>query len=353
MNDAPGGGPPGERGGGILVWLGGAAAVVVIAVLVTLAASFLLGDGGDGAGDADGAPELRARTTVRDAPSTAARVLGQLDAGTPVRLVGRSADATWLVIEAAAGGAGSGGGQPTVGWVPRAAVTGGDLEALPLVEDGSTASTPTPTADRAETEPNPDAPDLVLVRATSQDNVLTVTVANRGSADIGGPVEVAVAGGNTHRVDIGGKPLRPGDEVTVELPGEYVQLRAFVTLTVRGPDGSDEAEENNELSLVVAPDRANDLEIVDASPGDGTGMVVRVRNNSPIPLTGTVTIVVRDDRGAGPRLARETLPLDLAAQDVAAYTLDTLPQVDLTRAQVLLSTEAIADANSSNDVYPR
>ena len=332
--------PNRDSGGSAMLWLGGGAGLIVAAVLVTLAARFMLGDDADDAAE----PILPAATTIYETPDADAAVVGRFPAGTAVRVVGRSPDATWLVVQALPP-------ETLVGWVRRADVADpGDIEALTLIDDGSAAEQDAATDEAPP--PTPDHPDLVIVSAASGGNVLTVTVANHGDADIGGPITVAVGDGEPHRIDVG-KPLRPGDELPVTLDGEYVQLRAFVTITVQGPDGSGEPTDNNTHSTIVEPDQPNDIEILEVDGGDGTPLRVGVRNNSPIPLVGDVTIVVRDDRGSGPRLGRLEGSLNLAPQAVRHYTFSDLTEVDLTRVLVLLSTGAISDASALNDAFPR
>lgn len=351
--DQPRGGPSGGDSSPLLRWLGGGAALIVAAVLITFAAGLvLLGDDGGDSGTPSATRDtttLVGATTVRDAPGSGAATVATLPGETPVRIVGRSHDSVWLVVQALPP-------DTTVGWVARTAVAHpGDLRAFAIIgedTDSADGAGGSDTDADAAAESSPDQPDLVIAGAVTHDNLLSVTVANIGAADIGGPIEVAVAGSEPHRVDVG-KPLRPNDELTVVLEGEYVQLRAFVTLTVSGPAGSQEPTDNNSRALIIEPDAPNDLEIFDVSGGDGAPLVVHVRNNSPIPLTGELTIAVRDDHGAGARLARIDAPLALDRQAVHRYPIEALTDVDLTRVQVLLSTGAIADASALNDVYPR
>ena len=58
-----------------------------------------------------------------------------------------------------------------------------------------------------------------------------------GDADVGGLISIVVDNGEPTRVDVGGKPLRPGDVLEAELTDEYVQRRATVTIEVFGAAG--------------------------------------------------------------------------------------------------------------------
>src|SRR5690606_4778997 len=215
----------------------------------------------------------------------------------PMRIVGRSRDSGWLVV-------GPSDRSDVTGWVPADAVDGvEDLATLAVIEGlAGAATTPGPTTTPAGAESpaptfTPDLPDLIVASIESRENRLTVVVRNEGIADVTAPMFVRINERAPQLIDIKpGEPLRPGDSVEMVRMEDYVQRRATVRATVfTDPPIDEEAAENNTLEEVVAPDLPNDLEIVDARL-DGTALwlVVTLRNNSPIPIQGPVTLRVRE-----------------------------------------------------------
>lgn len=102
-----------------------------------------------------GARVATALLNLRSAPTTAAALLNRLPQGTPVTLIGRSADGLWLRIRVAEG---------QEGWVFASYIeTAQDLNALPLVDTTTTAS-----AAPAAPQGSPDAaPTFFTLGATA------------------------------------------------------------------------------------------------------------------------------------------------------------------------------------------
>lgn len=304
-------------------------------------------------------PHTARAIEVLDAPGSGGRQRGTLEAGTPLRVEGRSADRAWLAI-AALSDDGSESSSMVTGWVPAGAVSGvGNIDSLEVV--GARAyrlSVETPTApprSEATPTPPPDLPDLVVREVFARENQLVVVVANEGSgnAAASGVIEVSVNGGPFRRVDTG-KALRPGDELERVVAGEYVQLRSRVTVTLRAWGLIEEDTDNNTFESDVAPDTFNDIEVsgVGIDP-DGSHVVVEVRNNSPIPLTGNVTLAVRESGPGGALLFSAEFLLEVAAGGTSRYDLRELTGVDDGSVSVTVSTDAISDAHSANNTYPR
>jgi hypothetical protein len=239
------------------------------------------------------------------------------------------------------------------GGAPDAAVT-------PAPSLTSVASTPTRTATESTATTiagaptlTPDHPDLVVAGIGSRDNQLVVTVMNDGNADIAGPFTIQLNGRVEHVVDTG-KELRPGDILEAAIPEEYVQRRGLVTAAVSGPEGAvEERTDNNELTIVVEPDVPNDLELEGIALHAESGyLVATVRNLSLIPVVGTLTLVVRGINP--PTLLRQLdAPLDLAPDASQAYDFPSLVGIDLSTIRVILSTDAITDSDTANNVLPR
>ena len=346
---------PGRRAA--LVWAGGAAIVAGTAAVTAILIATLFRDGfrdGDATIEALLTPTVSGAVTLRAFPSEQADAVAQLKDGVPVTLVGRTEDSNWLVLSIPARG--------VVGWAPAGAVqNAGDVSALPLV-DGADEAQPLPASTPAAGAPTqtPDYPDLVIEAVFSRENRLVVLIANEGNADVGGAIYVVVNGGEPVRVDVGGKPLRPGDMLEIVLDEEYVQRRATAAVEVRTADGVPEEDTgNNRFQTVVTPDVANDLEILSVELDTENALfTITLRNNSIIPLVGVVTIAVRRIAPSSSLIGRFTASLDVPAGGTQTYeqrfelTSDSAP-VDLTGVQVILSTEAINDASAGNNVFPR
>lgn len=327
-----------HREGSVLRWMGAGVAFVVVAVLVVIAALVVFRRADSGTAS----PTIRERTMLRATASNDGTPIATLEPGTVIRLIGRSADERWLVVQLPNADA-------RVGWVAASAVGHpGDVHGLTVVDTGGLNAGGTPATG------GPDRPDLIVRALSSRQNELWVTVANVGTVDAGGPIEVSVGDGKRHRVDVG-KPLRPGEQIEARLPGEYLQFRAQVDVTVFGPpDMTEQDTTNNKREFTVAPDQPNDLEILRMvnAPGDGH-LSVTVRNNSPIPLVGSFTVTIRQSGAGGQALSTQSHALDLPPQGAVDVPFADLTNQDLTKIQALLSTDAIVDASQTNNVYPR
>ena len=222
----------------------------------------------------------------------------------------------------------------------------------------SPAASPSPTPTQ-EARPTPDPsrtdyPDLVVREVYSRLNQLVVVVANAGNADADGVIEVSVDGGRPHPIDTG-KALRPGDFLEYPLEGEYVQRRGQVVVTVRPTASIVERNAGNNVFVgVVTPDAPNDLAVIDiAYGGSGPHLIATIRNRSPIPLTGEVTIAIRELEAQDELLLRETRELDVERGATQAFEFPAITTPPLGSVQVIISTDAINDADASNNLLPR
>lgn len=342
-----------------------------VAAALTGVAAVVLFDGGrvdaptapadlaEPASPAASTPQAARATEVLDAPGSGGRQRGTLEAGTPLRIEGRSADGAWIAIAAPSADGGESSSMVT-GWVPTDAVSGvGEIGALTVVGARAyrlPAETPTAATgpDATPTLP-PDPPDLVVREVFARENHLVVVVANEGSgdADADGVIEVSVNGGCFVRVDTG-KTLRPGEEIERVVEGQYVQRRSRVAVTLRAWGIIEGRTDNNTFESEIAPDTFNDIEVlsVGIDPDDGQ-VVVEVRNNSPIPLAGVVTLTVRGSGLGGPTLFSADLTLEVAAGGTTRYDLRELTGIEADSLSVTVMTDAINDADSANNTYPR
>ena len=302
---------------------------------------------------AETGPEAARATPALDAPGSGGRSRGELAAGTPLRIEGRSADGEWLAVSAA--NEGSSDSSPLAGWVPVDAVAGaGGVEALPVLDARAFRLAVASPAEDARPTP-PDRPDLVVRDVFARNNRLVVVVANEGSGDASpdGVIEASVDGGRFVRIDTG-KALRPGDVLEAAVEGAYVQRRSSVSITLRVWGVIEADTGNNTFDAEVAPDTFNDIEVLGIGRDAESGrIVVEVRNNSPIPLAGTVTLEVKDSTPGGPPILAEVFPLDVESGATSRYDLPALVDADPGSISVTASTDAINDADSANNTYPR
>ncbi|MDA0364784.1 MAG: hypothetical protein O3B31_01450 [Chloroflexi bacterium] len=339
-----------------MVWAGAAAIVLAIAAAIAVGAFFLFRYDVN-APIADIAqpdrPTLLRDATLRAGPAAGDAVLDRLSAGMLVTLIGRSTDGRWLVVTPV--------DEPErVGWLPADAVGGtGDTSNLTVVAAGgsptSGAAAPAGTPSSGPTF-TPDLPDLALEAVSARDNRLVVSIANLGAGDVTARVLVSVNGAAPQVVGAKpGEPLRAGGRIEWVLSLEYVQRRAVALVTVTtDPPITEETLANNRLEAIVAPDLPNDIEIVDARnvPPDQHLQAV-IRNNSPIPIVGPVTLTVRSTDGTSALLGRRDVALNLAAGGTMTVDFSVIVNADFTRVQLLLVTESINDAVALNDVFPR
>lgn len=294
------------------------------------------------------APALSLRRAIElragAAPDTA--IVTRLAAGTGVHVLGRSIDATWLVV-------GLTGAPDVVGWVPADAVEGvRDANRLVVIADARTV-TAAPNAGAAQPR---DLPDLRIEAASSRNNRLIAVIINDGPGDLPTPILLAVNDGAPVRIETkAGEPLRAKERVEVTVPGEYVQLRARVSLHVQTEPASREANTaNNGWNGIIEPDRPNNLGIAQAvAVGPERRLVVTVQNDSPIPIRGTLTVTVRERLPSTTLLGRDVREAMLEAGRTLDIPFPDIRDVDLTRIAVRLSSDAIHDAVLADDSYPR
>ena len=295
----------------------------------------------------------------RDAGDPRPRTRRSLGGGSPLT---RWAAAAAIVIASAAATAGTlgllfGGGDEAA---PTTTATAPISGAAPI---GAGAAAPGTPASQAAPTLTPDLPDLSLDAVFSRDNQLVVVIANRGAGTFEGELLVTVDGSSPHRLDPGA-PLQPGAVIERPVEGEYVQRRASVTVEIEPATPLlEESLENNRRTVTVTPDQPNDLVLTEAAVDEsGTQLRATVRNDSPIPVVGVVTVAVRRTTPRNELLGRTLAAIELApsAETTVEVALTAPgggppdPPPTLGELLVILSaTEVIQDANPLNDVLPR
>ena len=298
-----------------------------------------------GSAPPDEGPRLLRPVELRSGPASNVAIVTRLAETDAIRVVGRTATADWLAVGLV--------DRPGVtGWVPADAVGGvADLASLPLME-GSGGAVATPGGGTL----TPDLPDLVVQRAYSGQNRLMLSILNQGAGDAGGEFLVSVNGADPVALDVKpGEPLRAGQVLEAPVPGHYLQLRQSVTvLLVPTVDRPEEDEANNEWQGIVEPDQPNDIEVVGASSKAPEGnLVVVIRNNSPIPLVGSVTITVREALPSTQLLGRHATAVEMDSGETLEFEFEEITDVSLSQVTVNVTMNAIQDADIANNVFPR
>ena len=90
-----------------------------------------------------------------------------------------------------------------------------------------------------------------------------------------------------------------------------------------------------------------------SAPSVEPALTVTLINNSAIPLVGSVILVVREREPGDALLGRLDAALAIEAGGTQSFEFPDLVGLDRDRIRVLLQSDAINDANPSNDVYPR
>lgn len=298
-------------------------------------------------------PTVVLATDLLAAPDPAAEPVARAPRGAALSLLGRSPDGAWLLVEL-----NDAPGRP--GWLPAATVrNAGPIDQLVRVPPPAASAPPgaAPAAGPSATPPpaGADLPDVVVQAAGSRQNRLVIVVANVGTGDLAAGLFARVNGGAARRIDIAGKPLRPGDALEAVLNTEFVQRRASVSIEIAVDSSARESRtDNNRLDVVVAPDLPNDLAIAGATldPADGH-LRVEVRNLSPIPIVGVLSIAVREAPPATRLLAIAAADVTLAPQTAEQVDVPEVRNVPVSRLAIVLSSDALTDANPANDSYPR
>jgi len=180
----------------------------------------------------------RAVQNVRSGPSTSYPIIGQLNQGEQVQVIGANIDFTWLVIQFR--------GQQ--GWLSTSILdVFGDLNTLPII-------TPPPTPTPAPTATPPPAPDVVIDAASGSPSPfivnqvfnISVTVRNAGGAPSN---QFAVAGtfppNNVYASAIV-PPLAPGQSILVNLSGTFSNTGFYAVVIVA--DLNNDVVEGNETN---------------------------------------------------------------------------------------------------------
>ena len=287
-------------------------------------------------------PSVRRDTSLLSEPREDGAVLLRMEAGTRLRIVGKSPDGRWVAAAAE--------DRPDlVGWVTADGVGGIDLAALAAVTADPSAAAP-----RTASVGPAARPDLRIESVYAKDNRLYVSVFNAGPADARGTLLASVDGGAP--VPLEGKSdegLRAGQRIQAAVLGVFVQIRGAVSVTVSlSPPASEVDQADNTFTGIVEPDQPADLEIATVERG-ASALVVTIRNNSTIPITGAHTITVREPLPSTRLLGRMEQSGVIEAGGTMVISFPELREADLTAISITLSSDSVADAALGNNTYPR
>ncbi|MDA0352601.1 MAG: hypothetical protein O3A10_10385 [Chloroflexi bacterium] len=338
------------------LWAGAIVLIVVVATVMAFMIVVLFGSDNDPISvtpdDAVERITMVTDTLLRSAPAPDVAVSAQLAAGDEVRIIGRSEDGTWIFLESIERSAAR-------GWAAVNAVTPPpDPEALTVIPpDATPTPRPSATATAAVTQPTftPDLPDLRVESVFSRDNQVIVTIVNAGVVDAIGSIFVSVDGGVPHPADTKpGEPLRPDEQLQILLANEYVQRRAVISATVSTEPAIDESDlTNNTLETVISPDLPNDLGLSGAAfDRPGGALRARLHNYSPIPITGNAVVTVRERTPERTRIGTKSLSFSLAPNGEQQIDFPEIVDREIGEIEIRLSSDAVNDANPSNDVFP-
>ena len=372
--------PQSFRGLAITAGVALAAALVVVLLLVRSQS---------GGSSEPPTPALLSETQVHALPSADAEIVGLVAAETAVTIFGRSQDSAWLMVSPTT--------QPSPrGWVPVLSIrNAGDLAALAPMDSGAparVASTATTIAVAASTtvtataltnsspSPSPTASQSPPPAASASPTGTAVTVTPTGTPTIGIDLRVDKIGSEGNRLFMVLKnfgtvvspamvqvrvndgaplslqvmPLATGDTTRVIFDSEYVQRRATVTIALLPPAGSPAGTQTKSATAVIEPDKPNDIELLPPEIAEDGHLRIVLRNNSPIPIVGAVTVSVRAAAPPSGLLARRDVPIDLEVGAMVTVDFTNIVPVgrDTSTVHVSLNTDAITDADPANDNYP-
>jgi hypothetical protein len=340
------------------LWIGGVMIVVIVATATAFLFVLLFGGDRDEPLPTSGSTIAVAvrELALRSAPDGATAIVARFDTGDTIEILGRDQTGNWLIVHPE-------GNSSTTGWIRADGIDPPpSLDQIPittaLIVPATTASASRPPGSDLTADPTftPDLPDLTIEAVFARDNRLTVVISNIGVVDANGTIFISVDGRTPITADVKpGEPLHPDDQLEIRIDTEYVQRRATVRVAVStNPQIDEESLDNNQLETVVTPDLPNDLVLASVTlQGPDGSLLITIRNDSPIPLTGNVTISARERSSDLTQLANAHPFLALTPGESHEVNFPDVIDVELDNIEVLITTAAINDADHTNDVFPR
>tara|TARA_B100000700_G_scaffold122905_1_gene137633 strand:- start:29214 stop:30263 length:1050 start_codon:yes stop_codon:yes gene_type:complete len=292
---------------------------------------------------------------IRSAPNSTTAIVSNVKTGTPIIVLARNKQSNWILIQKAS--------EPNQqGWLP---IDGVDplpqIDTLPIatVIPGITKinSSSTITKEKEQiVQTNNELPDLSIEDVFVKNNKLVVVLSNVGEIDVIGAIHTSIDGSEPKPVDIKtGEPLRPAEKIQIVLENEYVQRRGSVHISAyTDPPIYERNIGNNEVKMIVSPDLPNDLSISDVNIIKPQNIIrVSIKNKSPIPITGSATISVRSVSDRSKELYTIQPYFSLGPEESVPFDINNKNDINFNEIEILMSTSAINDSNSDNNISPR
>ena len=283
-----------------------------------------------------------ADATVREGPGDTFPVVKTLTAGTEVKILGRTRDSDWLLIDV-------GNGR----WVKRNAIAEQDSLSLVPVKDPTPVPEPTATntavpspSPSVSPTPNAKLPDFVPQNATLTEGgaKLSVTIGNASSNSYTGPLIVSVSGVNPGTLSLAFSVNLPANgSATVEFDLKPpVTAQKTATITVDPDNAVKEANEDNNranFSLTPAPAQPD---LVITLPADlaASPITIGIKNNGGALPASDVTVRIT----VGLAKTELTKILALAKGQDASFVVDK-PGSGAGKVEVFINRTMVASQN--------
>lgn len=280
-----------------------------------------------------------ADATIREGPGDDFPVVGTLTAGTDVKILGKTRDAAWLLLDIDTGR-----------WVKRNAIQEQDSLDLVPVQDPTPVPQPTPTntpmpspSATATPTPNASAPDFFVAGATltAGGATLQVTVGNQSTSSYTGPLVVSAGGvtaGTLTLVFNVNIPANGSTTVNFDInPPVTTEKTASIKVD---PDNAikEVHEDNNSASFPLKPAVESPKIIISNVDPSGAVIAVSIKNNGG-PLSDA-SVTVRATIGGS--ASEQTKTISLTKGQDASFTVNKPGSGAGATVQVLIDGTVVA-----------
>lgn len=288
------------------------------------------------------AGKVLASVSMRNGPGETYEVVGRLNPGQEVKVIGKTRDSEWLLIEE--------GGQR---WVPRTAIELAESLALvPIKEPTPVPATPTSTSVASPSPSpspsptaNPNTPDFAPTNAalTNGGTTLRVTVGNLSSNAFNGSLVVSVAGvGPGTLTQAFGVQIAANGNTIVEFelsPPVTTQKTAQVKVD---PDNAikEANEDNNAASFGLQPPLEQPDIAITGAQVTPAGITVTIKNNGGALSATTVTVRIK----IGNAETAKSQELALAKNQSVTFTDIAKPGTGIATIEVVVGGQVMASA---------
>ena len=283
---------------------------------------------------------------LRSGPGEQFEAVGQLQANTEVKIIGKTRDNQWLLVEIDGGR-----------WVKSAAIDPLDSLALvPVKEPTPTVAPPTNTPlPRPSPSPSPsaspsatvaaNAPDLAPQNASLIDGGarLRITIANLSVNSFEGPVVVSAGGvGSGTLTQVFNLRIPANNSVTVDFeinPPVTTQKSAQIRVD---PDNAirETNEDNNGATFILAAPIEQPVIVITSVDVSGTSVIVSIRNTGGPLAASDVTVKVTINQSG----AEQTKNIALSKDNPPVTFTIPKPNAGSGKVEVLIKGQVVASA---------